>query len=104
MSANAPVRVGAAATRQEPQEGRRIYAAAVRHSRWVRFLKLAIPLGATLAIGSIVFIGLFDPFRRLEGLTLGPISLSGTKITMEAPKVTGFRKDARPYEVNATAA
>lgn len=80
------------------------YAAALRHSTRVRFLKRAIPLGAFVSIALVAFVGLFDPFGRLGGLELGPISLSGTKITMEAPKLTGFRQDARPYEVTAVSA
>lgn len=80
------------------------YAVARRHSRRVRVLKFAIPLGAAAAVGVILFIGLFDPFHRLGHMELGPVSLSGTKVTMEQPKLTGYRKDAQPYEVTAVSA
>ena len=30
--------------------------------------------------------------------------MSGTKITMEAPRLAGFTRDARPYELTARAA
>lgn len=82
----------------------RDFSKARRHSRWVRFAKIAIPSGAALGM---VVIGLFaylDPFRRVEGLTVGPVSVSGTNVTMESPKLTGFRNDNRPYEVTASAA
>jgi lipopolysaccharide export system protein LptC len=82
----------------------RAYAKARRHSRWVRFFRAAIPVGATLAIGTVMAIAIFDPFGRMGSLTLGPVSLSGTKITMEQPRLTGYRKDARGYEVTAVAA
>jgi lipopolysaccharide export system protein LptC len=80
------------------------YADAMRHSTRVRFFKRAIPLGSALSIGMVLVISIFDPFGRLGGLDLGPIHLNGTKITMEQPKLSGFRKDARPYEVIAVSA
>ena len=48
----------------------------------------------------------FNPFRVLARLPIDPgkIVLHGTRITMEAPRVAGFTKDARPYEVTARAA
>lgn len=75
-----------------------------RHSRWVRFAKLAIPLGALIAVVLIALVAYLDPFRKVEGLTLGPVSVNGTNVTMESPKLTGFKNDKRPYEVTATAA
>lgn len=83
---------------------KRGYDAAVRHSARVRFLKWAIPIGAVLAVSLVMIIGIFDPFGRLRGLTLGPISLSGTKITMNAPKLRGYRAGSRPYEMTAASA
>jgi lipopolysaccharide export system protein LptC len=82
----------------------RAYARAKRHSRTVRFFKVAIPAGAALAIGTVVAIAVFDPFGRMGGLSLGPIQISGSKLTMENPRMTGFRKDNRGYEVTATTA
>jgi lipopolysaccharide export system protein LptC len=82
----------------------RAFAKARRHSRLVRFLKLAIPLGSVLAVLAVTLVAVLDPFRRMEGLTLGPVSLSGTQVTMESPRLTGFRNDSRPYEVTASAA
>ncbi len=90
-----------------PAEGRagsRAYAKARRHSGRVRFLRRLIPVGAAIAIGFVAVIALFDPFERIGGLSLGPISLSGTKIKMENPRLSGYRSDTRPYEVTATAA
>jgi len=83
---------------------RRAYAQAQRHSARVRLFRRAIPFGAALAIGLVLAIALFDPFGRMGGLSLGPVSLSGTKITMENPRLTGYRHDSRPYEVTAIAA
>lgn len=82
----------------------RAYASARRHSTFVRILKRAIPIGAFLAVTLMIGFAYFDPFRNVAGLTVGPVSLSGSQITMQSPKLTGFRKDGQPYEVIASAA
>src|SRR6478609_3605745 len=82
----------------------RAFVRARRHSRWVRFYKVAIPLGAVLGGLAIVVVAFFNPFRKIEGLTVGPVSVSGTQVTMELPRLTGFKNDNRPYEVTASAA
>jgi lipopolysaccharide export system protein LptC len=82
----------------------RAYAKAVRHSLLVRFLKVFIPVGSVVGVAAVVAIALFNPFARVAGLTLGPVSLSGTHVTMESPRLRGYRRDAQPYDVTATAA
>ena len=84
--------------------GSRAYRRARRHSVLVRLFRFAIPLAATVAIGAVAVIAIFDPFGKMGGISLGPVSLSGTKITMEKPKLTGYKKDNRGYEMTATAA
>lgn len=81
----------------------RVYSQARRHSARVRFLKRAIPIGAAVT-SALVVVTFFDPFGRLQGVKVGPFSLSGTKIAMENPRMTGYRKDNRGYEVTADAA
>ena len=82
----------------------RAFSKAQRHSRLVRFAKVAIPVGALIAAVGVGAVAYLDPFRKIEGLSVGPISVSGTNVTMESPKLTGFRNDNRPYEVTASAA
>jgi lipopolysaccharide export system protein LptC len=78
------------------------YQEAVRHSSRVRFLRRAIPIGAVLTVAAIGFVAIVEPFRTLPaGLSVGPLSMNGTKVTMEMPRLTGFKKDNRPYEVTA---
>ena len=89
---------GRAAIAVDPRA--RAYAQARRHSARVRFYKRAIPIGTAAAVAILVAYTLAGPSRP-DGLTLGPISFSGTKVTMESPKMTGFHKDTRPYEVTA---
>ncbi len=79
----------------------RDYSRAVRHSRRVRVLKRAIPLGALLAVALVVGITFFNPFASIGGLTLGPVSVSGTRVVMDNPRLTGSQGEARPYEVTA---
>lgn len=81
------------------------YRAAMRHTRFIKFLRFLIPVGSLATIVGIIVIAVFDPFGRLpKGVSVGSISLNGSQITMELPKLTGFRKDLRPYEVTANAA
>jgi lipopolysaccharide export system protein LptC len=87
-----------------PAARARDFSKARRHSHWVRFAKIAIPAGALLGVTGIGLVAYLDPFRHIEGLTIGPISVNGTNVTMESPKLTGFRNDNRPYEVTASAA
>ena len=84
------------------------FAAAARHSRMVRLLRVAVPAAVLLAMAGIVAISVFNPFR-INGLPKLPVDISnlvvsGTKITMETPHLAGFSTDQRPYEVWAKAA
>jgi lipopolysaccharide export system protein LptC len=80
------------------------YQKARRHSLRVRLLKFGIPVGALVAGGLVIAATFYKPFGNIPGLSLGSVSVSGTKIAMENPRLTGFRKDNRPYEVTAKAA
>jgi lipopolysaccharide export system protein LptC len=78
------------------------FAAAARHSAHVRFLRVALLGGAIGTVAVLVCIALFDPFGRLAGgVSISGIGVDGTKVTMERPRLAGFRKDGRPYLVNA---
>jgi lipopolysaccharide export system protein LptC len=80
----------------------RAFRVANRHSRRVQLLKRSIIAVCTLGIAGLIGVTLFDPFSKLpEGLSVGQTTLDGTRITMELPKLSGFRKDGRPYEVRA---
>jgi lipopolysaccharide export system protein LptC len=87
-------------------DGDRLFRAAARHSRLVRFLRQAIPACIGLIGVVIVVATFFNPFRLVAGFPIDPgkLSLSGTKIVMELPRVTGFTRDSRPYELTARAA
>ncbi len=87
-------------------DGARLFRRALRHSRRVRFIRLAIPFGLVGAIAISVVIARLDPIRMLTGVPVdfSNLVVSGTKITMQAPRIAGFTNDSRPYELTAQAA
>jgi lipopolysaccharide export system protein LptC len=87
-------------------DGERHFRAAMRHSRRVRMLRWAIPASILAMLGMIVIATWFNPLHMLAKLPIDPSKLviSGTKITMEAPRLAGFTRDSRPYEFTARAA
>lgn len=84
------------------------FAAAARHSRMVRVLRVAVPAAVLLAMASIVLVSVINPFRILAPnnvpVDMSNLVVSGTKITMETPHLAGFSTDQRPYELWAKAA
>ena len=59
-----------------------------------------------LGFTGIFLITYFNPLRMLAKLPIdvGNLVVSGTKITMEHPRLSGFTGDARAYELSADAA
>ena len=83
------------------------FAAAARHSRMVRVLRIAVPAAVIVAMAAIVAVSVFNPFRMLLPklpVDMGNLVVSGTKITMESPHLAGFSTDQRPYEMWAKTA
>jgi lipopolysaccharide export system protein LptC len=83
------------------------FAIAARHSRIVRALRVAVPAAVILALAAIILVSVFNPFRMLLPklpLDVGNLVVSGTKITMESPHLSGYSPDRRPYEVWAKTA
>jgi lipopolysaccharide export system protein LptC len=85
----------------QPQAGD-AFAAALRHSQRVRAYRKAIPM---ICVGMIVLPILWNVVaplaRTASNVTVGAISVTGTKIRMDAPKLSGFKKDQKSYEVTA---
>jgi lipopolysaccharide export system protein LptC len=82
----------------------RTYRRAMRHSRFVRWLRAVL-----LAVIGLVLLGVVvDNYLPIGGLRLpgeiGSVVIKGTMITMQQPHLTGFTTDERPYEFNADAA
>jgi lipopolysaccharide export system protein LptC len=83
------------------------FAIAARHSRLVRVLRVAVPAVVALAMGGVIAISIFNPFRALMKqlpVDIDNLVVSGSKITMESPHLSGFSPDQRPYELWAKTA
>ena len=83
------------------------FAVAARHSRVVRILRIAVPAVVILAMTAIVAVSVFNPFRMLLPklpVDMGNLVVSGTKVTMESPHLSGYSTDMRPYELWAKTA
>jgi lipopolysaccharide export system protein LptC len=87
-------------------ESARAFRSARRHSRLVRILRITVPAAVALAALAIFLVSYFNPLRYLAKLPInvGDLVVSGSKITMEHPHLSGFTKDARAYELSADAA
>jgi lipopolysaccharide export system protein LptC len=87
-------------------DSERAFRSARRHSRAVRIMRVAIPAAVVLLLGGFSLATYLNPLRALAKLpvNINDMVVSGTKITMEKPRMSGFTKDARAYEFNADAA
>jgi lipopolysaccharide export system protein LptC len=86
----------------------RAFRAAARHSRRVRFMRFAVPGFVVLVIAGVSVASFFSPARLLPKLpahgSLASIGISGSKITMQLPRLEGYTRDARPYHFTAQTA
>jgi|SRR5579883_233257 len=84
----------------------RAFRVAARHSRVVRFFRRAIPVTLVGVLAAIAAAAYFQPLRLLSKLPIDPghLVLSGSKINMEAPRIGGFTRDGRPYDLTARSA
>jgi lipopolysaccharide export system protein LptC len=89
-----------------PRDLARLIRRARRHSTRVRLMRIGVPVAACLGGGALILATWFNPLRAAAELPIsaGNLVVSGTKITMEAPKITGFTKDNRAYNLTAEAA
>jgi len=87
-------------------DSERAFRVARRHSRVVRILRIAIPAFVGIVVLVVVLTTYLNPLRMLTKLpvNIGNLVISGSKITMEQPRLSGFTRDARAYEVVADAA
>jgi lipopolysaccharide export system protein LptC len=81
------------------------YAAALRHSSRVRFLRKAIPVICVACVFAPFAWSILAPFARQgPDISIAKATVSGTKITMDAPKLSGFKKDNKAYDLVADSA
>ena len=83
----------------------RAYRAAQRHSRYVRWLRVATLFGIAAMLCAVAAVNYFPPLGEFRLPTeLVNMVINGTKITMQSPRLAGFTTDARAYEFTANAA
>lgn len=92
-----------AAVEQDVRDRGDAFRRAQRHSRRVRFLRWALPITALGGAAILWFVFYFDPLKLYRNLPIefGRISITDNKLTIEAPKLSGFTQDRRPYSVTA---
>jgi lipopolysaccharide export system protein LptC len=78
------------------------FAAAARHSRFVRRLRWLLP---SLAIGVVaVFAGISTVGSWVQKVSIDMPMIEGTTLVMNNPRLTGFDSNRRPYELTAARA
>ena len=94
-----------AAAERAAAASRAHFAEAERHSRRVRQLRRWIPI-VCLAVVLLAVLGRYlNPFKAIpEEITMSSVALQGAKLTMEQPKVSGFKRDSKAYEMVAETA
>ena len=77
-----------------------------RHSILVRLLRVGLPAGVVVGLVTLVLVTYFKPMQMFEKLPAvsGKLAVQGSKITMEAPRIAGFTRDSRAYELHAESA
>ena len=69
-------------------------------------LRIGIPIGVVVLVAGLAlstWISQLKLLIRLPGEFPGLV-IQGTKITMQAPRISGYTADGRPYQLNARAA
>jgi lipopolysaccharide export system protein LptC len=81
----------------------RVFRAAARHSRVVRLFRRAIPAALLTVLGGLAATAYFRPPHPLATAQVGQGNsvMTGAKIKMEAPRLGGFTRDGRPYDLTA---
>ncbi|MFN3546751.1 MAG: LPS export ABC transporter periplasmic protein LptC [Mesorhizobium sp.] len=81
----------------------RQFVGAMRHSRRVRFFKIALPLASlAIALGFAGYSWMLSPAS--VAIVVDGSAIRDGKIVMANPKMSGFTKDNLPYAMNAARA
>ncbi|MDE2373637.1 MAG: LPS export ABC transporter periplasmic protein LptC [Hyphomicrobiales bacterium] len=77
----------------------------MRHSRYVRWLRIGVPLAIAAALLAMVAANYVPTVGGIRlPHDLGKLVIKGSKVTMQQPKLSGFTVDSRPYEFSAQSA
>jgi lipopolysaccharide export system protein LptC len=77
-----------------------------RHSILVRVVRVGLPIVVIAGLTTLVLNAYFKPMQVFEKIpsVSGKLAVQGSKITMELPRIAGFTRDQRAYELNAETA
>ncbi len=77
-----------------------------RHSVLVRVIRLGLPIAVLGGLATLAAVTYFKPMQALENIPAvgGKLAVQGSKITMELPRIVGFTRDQRSYELHAESA
>jgi lipopolysaccharide export system protein LptC len=76
-----------------------------RHSIFVRATRVGLPIAVVVGLAALVGFTYFKPTQVLEKVPVsGKLAVQGSKITMELPRIVGFTRDNRAYELHAETA
>jgi lipopolysaccharide export system protein LptC len=85
-----------------PPDREQAFANARRRSARVRLLRAVILIGGLGTVAGMFGFAVLDPFAaKLGSLSFGALSLEGTKVVMDRPKLAGFRNDGQAYHLTA---
>jgi lipopolysaccharide export system protein LptC len=72
----------------------------------VRLLRIGIPVGALVVVSVFALASWVSQLKMLIRLPgdLQGLVIQGSKITMQAPRISGYTTDGRPYQLSARAA
>ena len=103
---NVPSTETAFTTTGERRDPVAAYKVAMRHTKRVRFLRLALPAAILLCVAIVVIGSWLDPLRLLGELPIefARLAISGSKLKIEAPKLSGYTSDGRAYSMTAVTA
>ena len=88
-----------------PSSRRDAFRAAGRHTVRVRLLRRGIAVATALGLAALIVFVFFNPFRAvIPSVSIESLGLDGTKVTMDQPKLAGFKTDGRPYTLVAKTA
>src|SRR5436190_5208778 len=92
---------GWSSTRRDDTD--RVVRIARRHSLLVRFMRIGLPLGVIIGLTALMLFTYFKPMQIFDKLpsVSGNLGIQGSKITMQLPKIAGFTRDSRAYELTA---
>lgn len=82
------------------------FRSARRHSARVRWIKRLLPISIVAAVLGIGAVSILSQLKLSIELPfdIGHLTLSGSRLTMELPKLSGFTDDNRSYNVTAKTA